>query len=477
VIKLIAITEEVKNTLVAKGFSEAEIGLVVDEYKPVPKDLSRFHKYNNKGGCIGAYDAEIVDYLIENENIFVLNEVSYIYQGGVYLKDNKGLVIKAKIQNLIFREFRNIKTIKRIYELLLIQPDLGKKSWDSNQFPTSYINFSNGMLNVKTGELLSHSPRYFSINQIPHKYKKLTAKDMSKYPNANYFLKSSLSTPDMKTLFGFMGLSMSHNTDFQYFLMLLGEGKNGKSLIISVLEAIVGAENISNESLQRLSENTFASSGLFGKTLNTCADLSKLAIKDDSFLKKITGGDKIPCELKGKDAFYFTPYAKLLFSCNRFPHIDDKSEGFRRRTRVISMNKKPKVVDEKLKEKLLGELEYFIFLAVQGYREILETGKIFESTESKEIKEKIAKDGDSVLAFIGDCLTKAEGSSIKRSEVFNEYIKFCTYFERVPVSKKNFFDEFTHKGLLTKRDNSGNYIYQNTAFKIWMDGEQDIFAS
>lgn len=55
-------------------------------------------------------------------------------------------------------------------------------------------------------------------------------------------------------------------------------------------------------------------------------------------------GDFVQCEFKGKDAFSFKPYAKLILSANRFPHVDDKSEAFEHRTQIVNINKKPLLV-------------------------------------------------------------------------------------------------------------------------------------
>lgn len=212
------------------------------------------------------------------------------------------------------------------------------------------------------------------------------------------------------------------------------------------------------------------------KLINTCADIPKINIEDDAELKKIIGGDSIQAEFKGKDSFSFKPYAKLLFSANRFPHVDDKSDGFRRRLRVIEMNKKPQNKDIHLKQKMLKEIDFWIFTAVQGLRKVLDNHDIYESDNSKRVKENIYKNGDSIYAFIADCLQPQQGAVIKRAEMFREYDKYCQYYERARVRKRTFFDEMKAKGFETKRTTNAGYIYENYVFIIWED-EKDIFLS
>ena len=44
--------------------------------------------------------------------------------------------------------------------------------------------------------------------------------------------------------------------------------------------------------------------------------------------KAITGCDRITAEVKYRDSFEFTPFARLLFSANRLPESSDASQAF-----------------------------------------------------------------------------------------------------------------------------------------------------
>ena len=441
------------------------------------RNLDRFHKFNAKGQIIGVFDAVIRDYIIETEHIIVIGDNVYLYKNGVYLLDRQGHEIKNIIQSLIYMEFQNARTINRIYDLISFQMCLKKKYYEVNQYPNYYINFQNGMLNVKTMELLPHSPAYFSMNQIPHKWKEI--KELSEngkpnYPHSNYFLGTSLHAQDIMTIFQYMGLCMTHNMNYQIFLLLLGEGANGKSILINLFNAVIGRENISSLSMQNLTQRFFSAQLAF-KLCNTCADISKVSIEDDAELKKIVGGDTLQAEFKGKDSFSFVPYAKLFFSANRFPHVDDRSNGFKRRLRVVQMNKEPPKEDIHLEEKLMNELEYWVYNAVIYLRVTLESEMVFESDNSKEVKQGINKDSDSVYAFVHDCLERAEGHDTPRAMVFKEYDRYCIEHERTRVRKKTFFDEMKAKGFSTKIDSRGYVVYIHVHIKAWKDDFDEVF--
>ena len=442
----------------------------VQQQPKADHSLDRFHKFNGKGQITGVFDAEIMEYVIQTENIVVVGDCAYLYQNGAYNIDKKGSHIKNIIQNLIYKEYQNSRTINRIYDLIVIQPCLRKSYADMNQYPEYYINFQNGMLNVETMELLPHSAEYFSMNQIPHEYKVLTKSDLVNFPHSQQFLKTAFHSSDINTIFQYMGVCLTNTILYQVFLLLLGEGANGKSVMIDIFNAVIGEQNTSSLSMDKLAERFFSSQLLF-KLCNTCADISKITIDDDAELKKIIGGDMIQAEFKGKDSFSFRPYAKMLFSANRFPYVDDKSDGFKRRLRVVEMNKKPQNKDIHLKQKLLKEMDFWVFTAVQGLKEVLNNHDIYESDNSKKVKENIHKNSDSVYAFVNDCLLSKEGNYIKRSEMFQEYDDYCAYHERNRVKKKTFFDELKAKGFDVKRINQQGYIYANIAFKVWKEEE------
>ncbi len=83
-----------------------------------PHFLDRFHKFNAKGNITGVFDAEIVDYIIKNNHIVSIGDIVYLYEEGIYKEDRKGKKLKFIIQNLIYKEFQNSRTINRIYELV-----------------------------------------------------------------------------------------------------------------------------------------------------------------------------------------------------------------------------------------------------------------------------------------------------------------------------------------------------------------------
>lgn len=432
--------------------------------------LDNFHKFNAKGQITGVFDERIKNYILQTEHLAIIGGMLYVYRDGVYQIDEQGAYIKTVIQNLIYEEFRTIFNINKIYNLVLVQYPLIKKYDEVNLYPKHWINFKNCMLDIKTLETHPHDPKYYAMNQIPHNWLGLEYDYEHQY--TDMFLNTSMNDEDMPTLFEYLGYCMTMSTKFQIFLLLKGEGDNGKSIIIDMFNAVIGESNTSNIGMDKLTERFFPAQLLF-KLCNTCADISKVTIEDDSELKKIITGDKLQAEYKGQNSFNFRPYAKLFFSANRFPYVDDRSEGFKRRLRVISMNKKPPKKDKELMEKLLNEVDFWVYCAVLYFNQAWQRDEIQESEISRETKEELHKESDSVYAFIAECLVEAEGQNIKRAEMYTAYEMYCCRYDRTSLTKKAFFAEMEAKGISIIKT-MGNYVYKNRKFTNWNEETRDL---
>ena len=71
---------------------------------------------------------------------------------------------------MILEELVTISRINRVYQLILTNHKLKVDIDDVNKHPMHWINFQNGFLDARTMEIIEHSPKYLSINQIPHKF-------------------------------------------------------------------------------------------------------------------------------------------------------------------------------------------------------------------------------------------------------------------------------------------------------------------
>ena len=223
-------------------------------------ELSRFHLFDAKGNVKGVRDMEIVDYLVENVQFFVVGITPYYYEHGVFLEDHDGVRMKYRIQKLIYRDQVQSGVIKRIYNLLITQPKVHREAYELNKQPVRWINFKNGYYDPVTGEMLEHNPDYLTINQIPFPYYPEDREQVLQGgENIKKYLASSLpNKEEQQTFWEYFGYCMTQDTQFQKFLTLKGNGGTGKSVAVSLIQHVVGITNMSSISLQDLNKRFYA---------------------------------------------------------------------------------------------------------------------------------------------------------------------------------------------------------------------------
>jgi phage/plasmid-associated DNA primase len=85
----------------------------------------------------------------------------------------------------------NTANIKEIRDHVIRQTLIKKEEFDSN---LDIANVKNGLLNLKTGELFSHTRDYYSLNNIPVKYN-----PEAKAPKFEKFLSEVLYSEQIRT--------------------------------------------------------------------------------------------------------------------------------------------------------------------------------------------------------------------------------------------------------------------------------------
>ena len=128
----------------------------------------------------------------------------------------------------------------------------------------------------------------------------------------------------------------------------------------------------------------FALANLYGKHVNTFADLKSLKLSETGNFNS----DPITGEHKFGQPFTFRNYAKLIFSANEIPESDDKSVAFYRRWFDKIFQKGAE--DTKLIKKLTTpeELSGLLNLALIGLKQFIDEGG-FNDKDSEQTRARL----------------------------------------------------------------------------------------
>ena len=116
------------------------------------------------------------------------------------------------------------------------------------------------------------------------------------------------------------------------YVLLLGHGRNGKGLLIKMMQALFGSENVSHVSRQYMSEMSPAVVDLNGKLLNLVFDGSSDYIKDSGPEKTLVAGEPLSVRMLYESSpTVVQTNALFIEALNQEPKSKDKSQALQKR--------------------------------------------------------------------------------------------------------------------------------------------------
>ena len=168
---------------------------------------------------------------------------------------------------------------------------------------------------------------------------------------------------------------MLPNYNIQEAIILTGNGKNGKSKFLDVLEKIIGEDNCTATNITTLTETNFGVAQLYKKLVCTIGEADGHKLEKTSIIKSLTGGDKVPAQFKNKQNFTFKNFAKIIISTNTVPQTSDKTDGFYRRFLIIDFPNKFKGDRNILKDVPEEEYEALANICVGMLKNLIKNNK------------------------------------------------------------------------------------------------------
>lgn len=180
------------------------------------------------------------------------------------------------------------------------------------------LNVANGVVNLRNGELMPHSPHYRFMHVTAASYN----------PDADSrawvkFLKESLEHEgDIDWLQEFCGYAITGHTREDCLLHVWGPSRSGKGTFAGAISAALGNRLAMGLQFSVLTAPHDRDSQNFALAPIQPARIVVASEKDDgqrlnsSKVKTITGGDKVRCSFKGRDQFDYTPQWKIIMLTN-----------------------------------------------------------------------------------------------------------------------------------------------------------------
>lgn len=394
---------------------------------------------------------KFAQYLKVTNHIIRLNGNLYIYKDGVYVEGVKS----KEIESQMTKHISNLNRSRRAEVLSYL--DILTRD-ESSVSPANYIAFKNGIYDLDTDEMQDFSPDIIVTNKIPFNYEpdaysEITDRTLDKLACDDETVRALLEEC--------VGYCFYRRNELRKSFILTGEKENGKSTFLSMVEHLLGENNVATLDLKDLGDR-FKTAQLVGKLANIGDDIGDEFIANPAVFKKLCSGNPITVERKGSDPFDFANYSKLLFSANNIPRIKDKSGAVISRLVIIPFDARftpqDPDFDPYIKYKLIQDepMQYLITLGIQGLKRILENRKFTTSEKVQSALEEYEENNNPILLFFKeDVKIEDEVTAV----VYQAYKEFCIVNSFTPISniefskqvKKHFGMEIKNKTIKGKK--------------------------
>lgn len=285
---------------------------------------------------------------------------------------------------------------------------------DSNFKDTDdLINISNGILNIKTRELSSHSSSYQFMQKIDVEYSKESKCEKWIDFLNDIFDNDAERVLALQKIFGY--ILLGGRPFLQKAFVFTGSGRNGKGIVIAVLRSLLGTKSFSTVSMDNFNKS-FSLVHLDGKLANIVEETPSTV--NAEVFKNIVGGGFVTDSLKGKDQYSFRVQARLVFACNDIPKFEDKNVSILDRLFIIPFDKhyaEGVNLDPLLEEKIHDEISGILNWALDGANMVMASKIIEQPKISVELKDNYRRENDSAYDWFVDCCD----ISIDNNAVFN----------------------------------------------------------
>lgn len=307
-----------------------------------------------------------------------------------------------------------------------------------------WLRFKNGLLNLNSKNLETHSPLWFSTTTVPFDYN-----PTAECPTWHSFLQSLW--PDDPTTYqalqSWLGYCISSATRFQKAALFIGESRAGKGIITRILEKLVGFNNCTATTLTAISSN-FGLSPIVGKKILFLHDIHKghggtadMALEK---LKSLIGHDAQLIDRKFQGLMYERLKAKMLLVANAMPNFIDSRSGFINRLVVFNFKKSfMGKEDWSLEDKLEFEIPGIFNWALEGISLWREKGDLLYPTTHKDTLEDLERSLNPLKSFLLDSIDYQEGGYISREQLYGAYENWCQENGRKPKSADVFIGEIS----------------------------------
>jgi putative DNA primase/helicase len=334
------------------------------------------------------------------------------------------------------------------------------------------FNCLNGVVDLRTGELLPHHPERYVTKLAPVEYDpEATA------PLWLAFLETVLagSTALVQYLQRIVGYSLTGLTVEQVLFLLYGVGANGKSTFLETIRRMMGDYAQQADASAFLAKRSDGPNNdiarLHGARFVSAIEVGEGRRLAEALVKQMTGGDAVAARFLHREFFEFRPSFKLWLAANHKPIVRGTDHAIWRRIRLIpfTVTIPEGERDNALADKLRGELPGILAWAVRGcldwHRGGLQTPEAVSGATDEYRAEM-----DTLADFLVECCEAGSERQATAKELYGAYSQWCEQAGERPESKRWLGSRLAERGYQQAKATGGLRVWRGVGLKHTSSG-------
>ncbi len=401
------------------------------------------------------------------ENLICVNQVFWQWQDDRIWRGIDDRVVKQRIHKVSASRTLTANVVNSILDL--VKTEVSRPNHRFNEVDPNSISLANGVLVYEQSRwrLRMHRREDYKNTLIPVAFDPAaTAPRFIRFLDEVYAGTSDKADRILATKQA-LGYTLIPTCRFEKFFMLIGGGANGKSVLLRVVEGLVGREQVCAVQPTHF-ENPHKVAHLSGKLANIITEMPEGGKIADAALKSLISGELTTADKKFQEPFDFYPIATHWYGTNHMPHTRDFSEAFFRRALVIEFPNKfyGDKRDPNLAEKLLQELPGILNLSLEGLASLIETKEFVVPESSQKAAEGWRLDVDQVAQFAVERLATRRGAFVTIREMYSRYENWAESSGiRLNVNKRTFSDRLERLGYQRARGTKGSRGFRDIEWR------------
>lgn len=327
------------------------------------------------------------------------------------------------------------------------------------------INLKNGAFNLRSLELFPHERSDMFTYCLDYEYDNTQDCPLFKRFISEVLVKEETTETDEALVSMFqelLGYSLTPETKREVMVWMFGEGGNGKSVAISVIEGLLGPMSMSIDFQTVGMPGNYDLADIPGKRVLFSTEAERNKFMAEGYIKRIVTGDTINTRPIYGSTIRFKSTAKIWWSMNDKPMIRDTTDSMWRRMKLIPFLRKfeeGKNADPELTNKLLAELSGILNWAIDGLVRLKLNNKFTYSLAAEDAKRQYREEANPVAQWLNTQTCRTAQPNMLAGALFINYMNWCKDQNEKPVSSTQFSKDLKRLKVESVRKNTGQMYY------------------